>query len=208
MIVAFIRPGKAGSRCSQASALALLVALFALGYECIAQPGTSRRGGPAYVEKGVGGVILRDAETGERFVKKNGLGTTSDDGLLHTFYSNAAGTEVLDFVQHPGDARHSFSQANIFASECFPLGAPEISDKQFLSSNRIKLGSRASDVRRILGKPHEVTVGKSGRTAYKYSCDDPAKCPSLAKYNTPTYTAVAEFVNGRLVRYSFGYDYP
>ena len=64
-------------------------------------------------------------------------------------------------------------------------------------------------MRRLLGKPHEVKKRRSGEvTQYKYFCDDPAKCPSLAKYNMLTYTAVAEFASGRLVKYSFGYDYP
>jgi hypothetical protein len=96
----------------------------------------------------------------------------------------------------------------LFRPDCFPLGAAPTKRKTFVSSKGIKLGVRAADVRRILGKPHEVKTGKSGRVTYKYFCDDPGKCPSLAKYNVPTYTAVAEFAGGRLVKYSFGYDYP
>jgi hypothetical protein len=63
-------------------------------------------------------------------------------------------------------------------------------------------------VRRILGKPHQAKTAKSGKVTYEYFCDDPARCRSLAKYNVPAYTAVAEFASGRFVKYSFGYDYP
>jgi len=153
-------------------------------------------------------VALKDAKSGARFLEKNGVGTTADDGLLHNFYSSASGSEVLDLVRHPGDVRDSFSEVSILRGDCFPLGAPNVTEKEFTSARGVRLGLSASEVRRILGKPHEVKKTKSGKTKYRYFCDDPVKCPTLAKYNLPTYTAVAEFRSGRLVRYSFGYDYP
>jgi len=186
----------------------VLVASFALGGECIAHPSASDSAAPAYIETGIRGVALTNAKSGEHFLEKNGIGTTSDDGLVHIFYSNTSGSEILDLVRHPGDVRDSFSEMTILSSDCFPLGTPETANKEFVSSKGVKLGLRTSEVRQVLGKPHEVRTGKSGRTKYKYSCNDPAKCPSLARYNLPTYTAIAEFLRGRLVRYSFGYDYP
>jgi hypothetical protein len=186
--------------------------LLAPGDECAAQVGSTaskpRTADPAYFETGIGKVALLDPNSGEQFIDTNGIGTTSDDGLIHNFYSNASYSEILDLIFHPGDIRHSFSEVSLFRPDCFPLGAAPTKSKTFVSSKGIRLGLRAADVRRILGKPHEVKTGKSGKVTYKYFCDDPAKCPSLAKYNTPTYTAVAEFASGRLVKYSFGYDYP
>jgi hypothetical protein len=186
--------------------------LLVLGDECAAQadstPSNPRTTGPVYFETGIGNVVLLDPSSGERFLNQNGIGTTSDDGLIHNFYENAAGSEILDLIKHPGDVRHSFSEVIIFRPDWFPLGAVPIKDTTFVSSKGIKLGLRASEVRRILGKPHKVKTGKSGKVTYKYFCDDPVKCPSLAKYNTPTYSATAVFLHGRLVEYSFGYDYP
>lgn len=190
----------------------LLVLSSVLGNLCIAQPDSQARTpevtDPTYFETGVANVALKNPSSGQRFVETNGLGTTSDDGLMHNFYSNASGTDILDLVEHPGSIRNSFSEIILFRQDCFPLGATATKTVSFVSSKGIKLGLRATEVRRILGKPHDVKTVKSGKVTYKYTCDDPAKCPSLAKYNMPTYTAVAEFANGRLVKYSFGYDYP
>jgi len=165
-------------------------------------------GDPQFVETGIAGVALNDPTSGRRFLDAAGIGTTSDDGLLHNFYSNASGVEILDLVQHPGSPRHSFSEVIIFLSDGFPLGAPKVPNEAFVSSKGIKLGLRVSEVRRLLGRPHGVTSGESGKTTYKYFCDNPGRCPSLAKYNMPTYSATAVILRGRLVSYSFGYDYP
>lgn len=190
----------------------LLLLWFVVGDHCLAQPDsrapTPEVTDPTYFETGIADVALLSSVSGQQFIDTNGIGTTSDDGLMHNFYSNAAYSEILDLIFHPGDVRYSFSEVMLFRPDCFPLGAAPTKIKSFVSSKGIELGLRMADVRRILGKPHEVKTGKSGRATYKYFCDDPAKCPSLAKYNVPTYTAVAEFTGGRLVKYSFGYDYP
>jgi len=182
------------------------------GNEALAQPSSneskSEASDPAYVETGIANVMLIDARSGEQFLDRNGLGTTSDDGLLHSFYSNAPGSQILDLVRHPGDIQHSFSEAIMFLSDWFPLGAPETKDDIFVSSKGIRLGLSPSEVRRALGRPHEVKTEKSGKLTYKYFCDDPVKCPSLAKHNMPSYSATAVFLRGRLIHYSFGYDYP
>jgi len=192
--------------------LTALIAWFIMGSPCVAQPDAkmpkSEASDPVYVESGIAGVVLQNSDSGQQFIETHGLGTMSDDGLMHNFYENASGSEILDLIQHPGSNRHSFSEAVFFRPDCFPLGAVPIKSKRFVSSRGVKLGLGASDVRRMLGRPHEVKTRKSGKVTYKYTCDNPATCPSLAKYNVPTYTAVAEFANGRLVKYSFGYDYP
>jgi hypothetical protein len=182
------------------------------GDGALAQPSSeaskSDASDPAYVETGVADVTLADARSGEQFLETNGPGTTSDDGLFHNFYSNGPGSEILDLVRHPGGVRHSFSEAIMFLSDWFPLGAPRTKDDVFVSSKGIRLGLSPSEVRRALGRPHKVKAEKSGKLTYKYFCDDPVKCPSLAKLNMPTYSATAVFLRGRLVHYSFGYDYP
>jgi hypothetical protein len=209
-------PNAAGARgrarsllgCASIAVLVLLVP----GDECAAQAGSTaskpRTADPTYFETGIGNVALLDPNSGEQFLNINGIGTTSDDGFLQTFYSNASGSQILDLVRHPGDVRYSFSEASIFLSDGFPLGAPELTAKAFVSSKGVKPGLRPTDVRRILGKPWRITKGKEGRLTYRYFCDDSARCPSLAKYKTPSYSATVIFERGRLVQYSFGYDYP
>ena len=38
----------------------------------------------------------------QQFIDANGIGTMSDDGLMHNFYENASGSEVLDLYPAPG----------------------------------------------------------------------------------------------------------
>jgi hypothetical protein len=183
-----------------------------VGDHSIAQPAASppppEAAYPIYIETGVAGVELMSSDSGGRFIELNGIGTTSDDGFLHNFYKNATGTEVVDLIQHPGSGRHSFAEVILFRPDWFPLGAPRIKDKSFSSSKGVKLGMGASELRRILGKPHKTKTEKSGEVTYTYHCEDAKKCPSLTRHNMPSYTAKAKFIHGRLVEYSFGYDYP
>lgn len=163
---------------------------------------------PPYFESGAMGVGLLDSKTGASFVGANGDGTTADDGLVHHFYENAAGTEALDLIRHPGTEQNAFAQIRIMQREALPLGAPPVSVKGFISSKGVRLGIGTSDLQKLLGKPNSVKSLGSGRTAYVYRCEDARVCPSLTHYNLPTYSATATFTSGHLTQYTFGFDYP
>jgi hypothetical protein len=162
---------------------------------------------PGFVETGIHGVAFLDAASGERFIKANGAGTTADDGLMHHIYQDATGG-ILNLIQHPGALRYSFASARMLRAEAWPLGASPVDHKIFTSSKGVRLGMSTTELHRLLGRPTRTERAGPQRTAHHYFCDAVALCPSLGRYNMPSYSARAIFSGGRLVDYAFGFDYP
>lgn len=154
------------------------------------------------LEIAISGVRLNDPSSAESL-----LATTSPlerSGSLGYSVSNAAGTEVLTLIQHPGSQRFSISEAIVApltpGETVPPLSA---SPKNFVTGRGVRLGMSRRDVLQALGKPSRESEREF---VYSYSLGDGAEW--LRSYNMPEYRSIFRFTADKLSSFEFGFPYP
>ncbi len=159
---------------------------------------------PRPADLGVASILFLDAKSAIA-----GMGTTppmtgEDPPFGHVRYVNDDRSEAVAFVIHPGSSRMDFSEAIVertTASSPYPPFPGGI--KSFKSVRGIQLGMTREEVTRILGPPKSETPD-----ALRYQLDKTNAKNWLARFNMPVYYGRYEFADGKLVKFSFGFEYP
>ncbi len=76
----------------------------------------------------------------------------------------------------------------------------------FSTESGIALGMSKDRLTAIKGKSHQVIRRGNAETLH-YTISDPGNS-FLRRYNMPLYRAEYRFVNDKLIRFAFGFEYP
>jgi len=118
-------------------------------------------------------------------------------------------TQVLVLVFHPGNIRNSFSEFRVrpvdpgFNEEAFHLKKID----SFRTGKNISLGFSKGRVVSILGEGFQEEL-KGNVKILKYVINNYENSPFLKYYNMPFYYGEYEFKNNKLMKFSFGFEYP
>lgn len=123
-------------------------------------------------------------------------------------FTNRDHTSHIRLIHHPGDAAYEMAGFEVRrglpdADETHYATLP---DKVFMTPNGIMIGLKENEVIDIQGQPHSI-FKEGDYTVYNYIDENP-KSWILRRYNQVGYIIQFWFLDGVLVRYSFGFEYP
>jgi hypothetical protein len=164
---------------------------------------------PPFVDIHIGSVTLASASSGQAFVSRfPGHVREVDGSLPFVRYVNAANTELLDLVLHPGGQATEFMEFRVrrFRTADAPTAAVASVDA-FRTGRGLRLGLTVSEVVDLLGPPDQRT--SSGRSeGLHYRCASARRCPILQRTNMPLYYGRYFFTDGHLAAFEGGLQYP
>jgi hypothetical protein len=131
----------------------------------------------------------------------------NENNSLDVYFLNIGMTEYLKLTFYPGCSSNSFSY--------FEVGKPDEINEKFIKSNfklfqtenRIKLGINKKELLKTKGKKY-ISIRKGGEEVMIYTITEMGKSPFLTRYNMPVYKAVYTLKNDKLIKFSFGFEYP
>lgn len=157
-------------------------------------------------EMQVNSVELLNALSIEKLNQPIVVKSESKGGIFpYVTFVNASKTEILKLIFHHGSGENEFSEMELSSNPNGQEGILLEDIDHFQSGRGIKLGMTKAEVEKILGKANMPSPNK---LRYRIVDVDLSDSDFLKKYNLPMYYIDAEFKDGILVGYKFGFDYP
>ncbi|MEM1324623.1 MAG: hypothetical protein AAGI23_01655 [Bacteroidota bacterium] len=123
----------------------------------------------------------------------------------HVILLNQSRQEMLKLIFYYGSLKNAFSEFELtVADEEYP-NAVVLEDDYFESGRGLRLEMSEAQVKAILGEPN---VSLKDGLRYRLVDEHTDDSDFLAAYNYPSYYIDATFVNDKLEKYRFGFDYP
>lgn len=164
---------------------------------------------PLQADISVSGISLVNPESTQRILADYPNPKESGDDFPVLHVCNIDKTEVLTLVFHPGDVRGSFSEFRIKNISKLPIDCikPYNPISNFVTEKGIHLGIPQEKLINILG-PNFTKNKKGNIITIRYKIDDFSRSSFLKKYNLPMYYGDYHFIDGKLVKFEFGFEYP
>lgn len=125
------------------------------------------------------------------------------------YFSNKSRTQYIAAYHYHGDLKNQFSLFEVGYYNELSSGIKLIQTEYdfFMTENKILLGMTKEEI--IERKGNEFILIKSEVSeSLRYVLSDYPNSPFLKRYNLPVYFAEYNFENDRLVKFSFGFEYP
>lgn len=157
---------------------------------------------PKFTATKVAGLSLLDSKSTLKVFGNTLQLYNSEFGFAYYKYLNQSETEIITLISHPGAIRYSIAEVKVSKASnrkgipIFPKKNPE-----FTSDKGVALGMLRSDLTKLLGKP-----SNGNETFIEYRLE--GNSSFLKKYNMPVYYGKYKFDKGKLIEYSFGFEYP
>lgn len=130
----------------------------------------------------------------------------SDEALPAAFFLSADSSQLLEVIFHPGSNRLEFSEFGIEYA-CSPKkGIRSLTCKEFVTESGICLGISPEYLLSVKGEPDSILTGDE--VIFHYTIDDLPGSGFLQHYHLPVYYAYYVFVNNKLKKFKFGFEYP
>ena len=164
---------------------------------------------PKAADTSVDGIYIGDPESSVRVLGSEIKLIESRSDFPHVNVLNKDKTQVLVLIFHPGGVRNSFNEFRVSSVD------PAFSEKachlkkvvSFRTGKNILLGISKEKVVSILGDGfQEKSEGKVN--IVKYVIDNFNNSSFLKFYNMPIYYGEYQFRNNKLMKFSFGFEYP
>jgi len=154
----------------------------------------------------IGIISLLNTRNIDEYLGENVMDRLTDEPFYNTSVFSSDKKQRLTLYFHPGSIRKEFSEFKVEYANQVEQNAITTNDSIFETESGIKLGMSISDLRLIKGDLHGVTNNEM--TVLHYKIDDFENSDFLKKYNMPVYYAEYIFMNGYLIKFSFGFEYP
>ncbi len=115
-------------------------------------------------------------------------------------------SQKLTVYFHPGGKAKEFSEFKVNYNTQSDKYTKPISENEFETESKIKLGISIDDLKTIKGEPKNTYVGEI--TTLLYKIDDYKNSKFLKKYNYPSYYAQYKFKDKKLIEFKFGFELP
>ncbi len=167
--------------------LSLMVLIIALS-DSLAQSDDFKCG-----ENSVSNIKLRNPASVEKVLGKGINYLNEDDD--ETEVINSDGKQLLTMIFNPGGTINEFSSFRVeYNSENLQLNL-KVKKREFVTGKDVRLGLTEDQVENKLGTPTNRS-SNNGLTIWRYECED------------DLYFGHYDFLDGRLVRFWFGFEYP
>jgi len=127
--------------------------------------------------------------------------------LPDVYFTNIASNRYLRLNFFPGGTRNSFSRFEIGIKPKNKMYSVLKEYSDFKTESNISLGNSLKYLIAKKGNGYKKRIMGSV-TVISYQISDIIKDPFLQRYNMPSYSAEYFFRKGKLIKMSFGFDYP
>jgi hypothetical protein len=151
------------------------------------------------------GINLRDPKSVTAVLK---VAQLNGDTTYHFHSKN--NKEDLGVTVHPGDG---YSQVSIFQvryADNSKAKATPLDIEHFTTEKGIKLGLTKKEVVARLGNCFTTSDSAKNSIAINYRLESPqdSKTKLLERQNIPIYYATYKFIDNKLIKFEFGFEYP
>lgn len=164
---------------------------------------------PREAEISVSGVLLDDAASA-----RTPLGTPPylddpESDQPKVYLCNADKSEKLTLVYYEGDTANIISEIRVenVVTRYVDCLQPPVSINRFVTGKGIHPGMTQHEVASILGD-HYTEHNQLDETVISYRIDDGKESDFLLRHSSPAYFGQYHFRENRLVKFSFGLEYP
>lgn len=164
---------------------------------------------PPQVDMSLSGIVLDDVASA-----KHPLGTqpnmaASDSDRPLVVFCNSDKTEKLTLTYYEGDTSYVVAELGVEKintpyTDCLE---PKEPIAHFVSGKGIRLGLGMADIVHLLGKGYQKTV-QMDEMVLSYRIENKSTSGFLQRHNAPAYYSQLHFQGDKLVRFSFGFEYP
>jgi hypothetical protein len=154
----------------------------------------------------IGQISLISSRNVDKYLGEDIMDRLSEDGLPNSNVLSSDKKQHLTFYFHPGGVKKEFSEFKVEYSNKEVLDNKVVTDKEFVTESKVKLGMTIDGLRAIKGEPDSVTNKETKILHYRIT--DFKNSQFLQKYNMPVYYADYEFMNEYLIKFKFGFEYP
>jgi hypothetical protein len=164
---------------------------------------------PRETELTLSGIQLADAQSAKMPFGMKPVLDDPDSDRPKAYICNQDQSERLALVYYEGDTAYVISEFRVeqVTTRYIDCSQPETPIEHFVSGKGIALGMQREQLARILGKPHH-THPQLDETVLIYRIDGKSASGFLQRYGAPAYFGQYHFREGRLVRFSFGFELP
>lgn len=132
-----------------------------------------------------------------------------DSDRPKAYFCNEDRSEKLTLVYYEGDTAYIVSEFRVERVETryVDCAQPAQPIARFVTGKGIRLGMTQSEVTRILGRGYN-THPQLDEIVISYRIDDKHESDFLQRHGAPAYYGQYHFVEDRLVRFDFGFEFP
>lgn len=164
---------------------------------------------PREAEISVSGVLLDDATSARTPFGTPPYLDDPESDQPKVYLCNADKSEKLTLVYYEGDTANIISEfrAERVETRYVDCLQPPASIDRFVTGKGIHLGMTQNEVARILGN-HYTEHNQLDETVISYRIDNGKESDFLLRHSSPAYFGQYHFKENRLVKFSFGLEYP
>jgi|APLak6261703504_1056268.scaffolds.fasta_scaffold01201_4 hypothetical protein len=164
---------------------------------------------PREVDLTVSGVQLNDSSSARLPFGAQVQLDDPDSDRPKAFICNADRTEKLTLVYYEGDTSYIISEFQVERVETRYVDCmqPPMQIDRFVSGKGIQLGMTRNDVTHIFGKDYNEQP-QLDEVVISYRIDNKNESGFLQNNSAPAYYGQYHFKEDKLVRFSFGFEFP
>ncbi len=167
---------------------------------------------PKEVDLGVNGIMISDTTNVKTILKissKSFDELEDANSLPHLNYINNDSTELLVLVTYPGSYKYTFDEFKVlrFDHNLKERYKALLKIKKFRTYKGLSIGMSINELKNILG-PNFKEQQYKNKTILKYRLSNLKKSKFLEYYNMPSYFGNYTFLDKKLIKIEFGFDYP
>jgi hypothetical protein len=159
-----------------------------------------------YPDTVIGKISFLNTENVADYLGEDVMDRPDSKGLLTTEVYSKNRKQLLKIYLHPGSYKNEFSEFEIKYNDRIDRDIWIVDDTEFKTESDIKLGITIGDLRSIKGEPDSIIYNSTVTFLYEINLNDTSDF--LDRYNMPRYYSDYEFMNGYLIRFKFGFEYP
>lgn len=164
---------------------------------------------PRQADLSVSGILLDDAASAKTPFGAPPDLDDPDSDHPKAFICNGDKTEKLVLVYYEGDTANIVSELRVERVDAKYVDCVHPAERiaRFVSGKGIRLGMPRNEVTRILGK-NFTEHPQLDETVISYRIDNKTESDFLQRHSSPAYYGQYHFRENRLVKFSFGFEFP
>ena len=152
-------------------------------------------------------IILDDRKSSIKQVGEKFNPIEDNVDMPHENFCSKDKKQTLTLFFHYGGAKNEFSEFQVKKYSTSD-SATTLAANTFVTNSRIALGISKEKVVSIFGNCFKTIKNEKAIEIIRYHIDDYGNSCFLKRYNYPSYYAEYEFLNDKLIRFRFGFEYP
>ena len=156
----------------------------------------------------IAGIRLLDPASAGEVVGSGAELRGGEEDLPHASFVNAHGNEQLDLFAHYGAIVDEYAEAEVHEGGSQALVLKDLPVDSFKTGRGVELGMTVSAVLSLFGPCLKAREKDGASELLQYQIKRSQMAPAMKSLGYESYFAEYEFLDGKLVRFRFGFEHP